>query len=234
MFLFLKLYLAHLIADFILQFDELYNLKVKNQFGHILHVVIHFVVSLLLVIPYLKMPFIWIFIISMTIIHYFQDNLKYHLQKNPKIMFHCYFIDQIFHYVFLATIMLFPIGKMELGFTNAPRFNIYYANNYWTLLIILFILISFGTSYTLYNYRKTFANDARPDHYITSFEMVHAMVERTFIAAIFLFSPSPVWFAAAPLIGFLRFSSNKLKNLYDFVLSFTCAMMLGLLFRLWI
>jgi hypothetical protein len=41
MFLFLKLVLAHLIADFILQFEELYQLKIRSFLGHLAHVLIH-------------------------------------------------------------------------------------------------------------------------------------------------------------------------------------------------
>jgi len=59
--LFLKLILAHLIADFILQFEELYQLKIRSFLGHLFHALIHGLVSLALLYPYLNVLQIWIF-----------------------------------------------------------------------------------------------------------------------------------------------------------------------------
>jgi len=229
----IKLYLAHLIADFVLQVDELYKLKIKGHLGHILHVATYFVVSLVLVIPYLGYPVIWVLLIVATIIHYIQDSIKYSLQSNPKIAFHCFFIDQIGHFLVTALIFLFPVSQVILGFPNYPRLDAFYLSNQWTIFLILYITVTFGGSYLWYNFRKTFVPHTRPDHGITSFEMWHMLLERTLIIFIFLFTSNWLVMLGSPLIGILRLGSSKLRDKWDFLFSFIFTALLGWFFRVW-
>src|SRR5664279_3677669 len=98
MFLFLKLILAHLIADFILQFEELYQLKVRSFLGHLSHALIHGLVSLALLYPFLQEPQIWIFVVGMVLIHLAQDLIKYSFTKKmPANTFIYFMTDQICH-----------------------------------------------------------------------------------------------------------------------------------------
>ena len=231
MFLFLKLYLAHLIADFVLQFEELYRLKLRALRGHIYHVLILAASSLVLALPYLKDPFIWIFIGAISFIHLFQDMVKYSLQqKDPKKMFWYFTIDQIFHLIFLSTILIFPISKLVLDMPGLSQANFFYGSNRWTLGAILFILSSFGGAYFLHAFRRSFFPNTREKHFITNFELVHGVVERTWISFLWL---CPHWIVIflTPLIGFVRLFSNQLRSRPDFLLSFFYATLLGLVFR---
>lgn len=231
MFLFLKLYLAHLITDFILQFEELYHLKVKSLGGHIIHVLILAGVSLLLTVPYLDDSSMWVIIAVLTGIHFIQDQIKYRLQRNTRLMFVCFSVDQLFHFLFTASIMLFPISELTLGLTTDTPLDVFYAGNRWTLLGIIFILSAFGGSYFLHAFRRSYFSDTREDHYITGFEMTHALMERSAITAAFLFATQEQYLLLMPLIGLFRMLSPKLRNRMDFCLSFTWAALLGLLFR---
>ena len=231
MFLFLKLYLAHLIADFILQFKGLYQLKLRALRGHIYHVLILAALSLVLVLPYLKDPFIWIFIGAMSLIHFFQDVVKYLLQqKDPKKMVWYFTIDQVFHLIFLSSILVFPISKLMLDMPALGQINFFYASNRWTLRAILFILSSFGGAYFLHALRRSFFPNAREKHFITRFEIAHGVMERAWISFLWL---CPVWIAIllTPAIGFLRLFSQKLRSRSDFLLSFFYATLLGIAFR---
>ena len=231
MFLFYKLYLAHLIGDFILQFEELYQLKLKSIVGHILHVVIHAGVSLLLVFPYLKYPSVWIFVFVITGIHFFQDRIKYRLQQNVKIMFLCFVADQILHAVFLTAILLVPASRVVLGFPELPKLDIYYQDNNVTLFLIALVLATFTGSYLFHAFRTSYIPGTRKNHGITSFEMFHGIFERGAVLVIFLFSSQPLLFAASPAVGILRLLSNRLASWLDFAISFIYAALLGVLFR---
>ncbi len=236
MFLFLKLLLAHLIADFILQFEELYRLKVKSRWGHFFHGLIHFLCSLLLVSPYWDLPFIWIFVTAISVIHYYQDLLKYSLQeKHPKQIFWCFTVDQIFHVLFIASIMLFPISSEERGFPSSSTLNLLYSGNPVTLYAIAYITAIFKGCYFLHALRRSFLKKTRPDHFITSLEVWHGIAERGFVVSLFLFNiPAPALLIAWPLVAFLRVIPKKLRNIEDFFLSGAYAGIVGLFFRLWL
>lgn len=232
MFILYKLYLAHLIADFLLQFEELYQLKVKHLLGHLLHVVIHFLMMTVLTWPYLENPFMWVFISSVTFIHFFQDLLKYSLQKKyPAWSFALFTLDQVFHLLFLSTILFFPVSKETLTLSGPSWLSLLYAEPVYTFAGMTFFLSTVGGSYLLYSFRKNYIPNTRPLHFITSFEVAYAMLERGFISGIFLFAAHPLLFLASPLIGVLRLLSAPLKSKFDFLLSFTYGAGVGLLFR---
>lgn len=236
MFVFLKLVLAHLIADFILQFEELYRLKVKSRLGHFFHGLIHFLCSLLLLFPYLDVPFIWVFVSALSIIHYFQDLLKYRLQaKHPKQIFWCFTIDQLFHLLFISSILLFPYNSAERGFPRNATLNFLYSGNTITLYAIAYVAAIFKGCYFLHALRRSFLPKTRPDHFITSLEVWHGIVERGFFVSLFLFNiPSPALLLALPLVSLLRVPSKKLRNITDFILSFAYASLTGIFFRYWL
>ena len=233
MFIFYKLVLGHLIADFFLQFEELYRLKLRSQLGHFAHVLIHFCTCLLLVFPDLDKPFIWIFVGIISLIHFFQDGLKYSLQeKHPRAAFPIFILDQILHILFLAGILLFPVSKLKAGFPDMPVLNVLYLEENWTKLAIVLLVTTLGGSYLLHNFRRGyFPSSSRPEHGITTFEILHGGLERTLITAIFATVSSVPLLALSPAVGILRLPSVRLKNVLDFILSFLYAAALGLLLR---
>lgn len=231
MFLFLKLYLAHLIADFILQFDELYRLKVKSRLGHLLHVLIHFATSLALVFPYRGERSVWVFLVFITVCHYLQDNIKYAVQKTRQKMFAAFVLDQLVHFLVIGSVLWLPVSRRIIGFPNHPALNFYYTDSFFTLILIFFILSTFGGSYLLHAFRKSYFANCRPDYAITSREMAEALIERSLIAFTFLFCVNPLWLAATVLTGILRLLSKNTRSLPDFGLSFTYAALMGLVFK---
>ncbi len=235
MFLFLKFILAHLIADFVLQFEELYQLKIRSLWGHVLHVLIHLGVSLAMVFPYWDSPSLWIFLAGLMLVHFIQDIIKYTLtQKIPKNTFVYFMADQFVHGLAIAVILLFPISSEVRGFPTHPVLNMLYVENRWTLLAIFFILLTFGGSYTLFAYYRTYRKDARKDHGITSAEMTYMLLERSVAGMATLLVTNPLWIALTPLIGIARLPFKKLRDKQDFFISIGYSILLGLLFRLFI
>ncbi len=230
----LKLYLAHLVADFILQFEELYQLKIKSLAGHIFHALIHALVSLVVALPYLRQPAAWLIIGLLATIHYAQDRIKYDLQEKTGLFFPCFVLDQIIHFLFIYAVVLLPaVPGLNAGFGRSFWQGIY-ADDFWTLLFIGFFLSTFAGAYTLHNFRKNYVSGSRPDHLITALELNHGIIERGVVSGIFLFAANPLLWAVSPAIGFLRLFSGRLRNKLDFFLSFLFAALTGLIFRLWI
>lgn len=227
MFLFIKLVLAHYIADFILQFEELYRLKLKSKAGHIWHVVMHGLASLILAGPYLRFPSIWIFVLAITVIHYIQDRIKYSYQaQHPKTAFFCFTVDQIFHLGFIACVLLLPESHLELGF-GIPALDVLYKDNRITLILIAFIISVFKGAYFLHAFRKTFIPGSRPDHFITSREMAFAFWQRGLVTGTFLL--------ASPKFFFLVLLADlRPQNRLDFILNFLFAAATGLLIRMFL
>lgn len=234
MFLFLKLVLAHMVADFILQFEELYQLKLKSWLGHAGHVLMHLLMMIVLTLPYLSQPAVWVFILAITAVHYLQDQIKYSLQaKNPENTFWYFTIDQVFHLLFISTVFLLPASR-EILSLGSGKLHKLYTSNTLTLLLIAFIGVTFKSSYFLHSFRKTFMpRSSRPDHFITSFEMAWALFERTWILGCFLVL-SPLSLSLSVIPGIFRPLSPKLRNLPDFIMSYVYAAAAGLIFRHWI
>jgi hypothetical protein len=233
MFLFLKLLLAHMVADFILQFEELYRLKLRSWLGHFFHALIHGIVSLLLLLPYLNSPRVWIFVAAITIIHYVQDQIKYSLQaKDPKNTFWYFTIDQIVHIAFLAAVFLLPEAHESARAFGSKNIDPVYLDNRLTLFWILFIGVTFKAAYFLHSLRKTFFAGSRPDHFITSFEMSWGLIERSIIAFCFLYS-SPLLVALSIFPAAVRPFSPRLRSVTDFALNYAYAALAGWVFGIW-
>lgn len=232
---FLKLCLAHLIADFILQFEELYQLKLKSLLGHILHALCHAAISLLLLWPYLGSPFIWALVLGLSTIHLFQDLIKYRLaERHKKYFFIIFVLDQALHFLIISSALLFPECRQVLGFASWPVLNELYMNSRWTLYAIAFVTTTFAGSFTLHALRTNFLADSRQDHFITKWEMVHGILERSVLTWLFIFAPNPWILAFSPLVGLVRLFFKRIRNRNDFLFSFDYAAFVGLAFRIFI
>lgn len=220
MFLFLKLVLAHLIADFVLQFEELYQLKVRRFMGHLLHVLIHAGVTAILLFPYLNEPVILLFIAFLTGEHLLQDLTKYSLtQKFPAKKFLYYIVDQISHFAVLALIFLVPFANEARALPGSQSLNFLYRYPPITGLFIFFVLLTFAANYTLNSFYVSYVKGCRPFHWITSREMTVAIIERTAIAAAVILGRSPFLVALSLAAGLIRLPFKDLRSWRDFLLS---------------
>lgn len=231
--IFLKLCLAHLVADFILQFEELFQLKLKSIIGHFLHAFCHAAVSLLLLWPYLGHAWVWGFVLALSVIHCCQDLIKYRLMVQKKELFFLIFVmDQAIHFLFLSTVLLFPGSQQVLGFATHPVLNELYMENRWTLYAIVFLVSTFTGSFVMHAFRTNFIPGSRPDHFITTWEIIHGIVERSLITWVFIFTPNSWPLLLLPFIGLFRLFYSRISNKTDFFISFNYAAAVGIIFRL--
>ena len=232
MFLFLKLVLAHLIADFILQFEELYQLKVRSFLGQLAHALIHGIAALVILDPYLNEPLIWAFAAGIVLIHLAQDLIKYSMtRRNPAHTFFYFMADQACHILVLSAIFLLPVSREVRGFPGAPLLDALYRESAWTLDAIFFILLTFAGNYILNAFAKSFLRDAPLLFMIRTPEMIHAMIERSLIAWILISSNALSAILLAPCAGFLRLPFKMLRSRKAFLLSLGYAVLIVALFR---
>lgn len=232
MFLFLKLILAHLIADFILQFEELYQLKVRSFLGQVLHVLVHGLVSLVLLYPYLNAPQVWIFVAGLVLVHLAQDLIKYSVtRKTPANTFAFFMADQLLHILVISAIFLFPVSREIRGFPDSPLLDTLYRTDYWTINAIFFITLTFAGSYILNAFAKSFLKSRTPLYLISSPEIAYAVLERSLVAWILLAITSPWAILAIPCVGILRLPFKPLRDWAAFLLSLIYAVGITLLFQ---
>jgi len=229
LFLFVKLLCAHLIADYVLQFDELYRLKKRHISGYFFHILILVFVMAVLTLPYLRYPAMWIFLALAAVTHFGQDVSKSRLEaKLPGQAFLWYLLDQAVHIAILYVVVFLPFSETRLTVPAMPFLDPLYTSNDFVYWAAAFILVTYVGTYTLHNFRRNYFADTREDHYLTRFEIMHALTERVVIAEAFIFSGHWAVIAASLLIGLLRLGSPLLRNWPDFALSFLWAAGWGL------
>jgi len=232
MFLFLKLILAHLIADFILQFEELYQLKIRNFLGQLFHALIQGLVSLALLYPYLNLPQIWLFVTGLVLAHLAQDLIKYSItKKNPANTFVYFMTDQLCHVLVISAIFLLPVSHEIRGFPNSALLDTLYRNNIWTLGAIFFITLTFAGSYVLNAFTKSCLKERPPLYLISSSEIAYAILERSLVAGVLLSCTSPWMLLLIPCVGIFRLPVKPLRDMTAFLLSLIYAILITLLFQ---
>ena len=72
------LILAHLLGDFIFQPTKLVKWKMKSKKGLFVHSLVHFVVTSVILIPFLINGYLWLLIVAFAIafLHFFIDAAK--------------------------------------------------------------------------------------------------------------------------------------------------------------
>jgi len=200
MFVFIRLILAHLIGDFLLQFDIVHALKVKSPKGLLLHVGI--VIGCLLIFcgPYLDQPVTWLFLSYIGITHYIQDwaKIKFTSHSKHQLFFFC--LDQVVHIAFIATIFwtrLEVIGP--LANPNNYLFLDMYNSNAVIAYFITAIIASYAGHYMIILYKKDFLSNDRP---YSVFEKWYGFMERIFIVSVFFLGN--YWLVLAPIILAIR------------------------------
>lgn len=229
MFLFLRLVLAHLTADFVLQPDEIYKAKKKSFAGAIVHYSIIFALLLAFCFPYLKFAGCWVVIAFAVISHGIQDEIKLRIRIPRKLNFVVFILDQIIHIACLSPVFFFKFANTAASSNNI--FASAYNNN---------SLINFASGYILSMFTGIYLWELFKDAYLKSsvlFEDVslfnvyvikYGMFERFIVTTSFLHAYFLV-FLFVPL--FFRIFSKRLSLSLDLVFNLLYASLIGLLLR---
>ncbi len=122
MFLFYRLLLAHIIADFPMQTKQIFKVKTDTEWGVLFHTLIVLIFSILFAFPYLEDPKVTIILLVIFLSHTVIDKLKMEYSKKTnnqslKILL----FDQFLHIAIIAALS-FNFDKIYLlisPFNNA-------------------------------------------------------------------------------------------------------------------
>ena len=227
MIVFVKLLLAHLIGDFILQptswVTDKENKKHKSIYLY-LHIFLHFILAWILVG---ELAFGW-FALALAVLHGFIDFLKLHYQ-NAKTKRNWFSIDQLLHLAVLICISLM-YTKTEIHFTNI-------SSQLWITLTAL-ILLTKPTSLIIKNTISIWTPENKSnDKSLQNAGNYIGILERLFIFCFILtghFEAIGFLLAAKSIFRFGDLKEAKDRKLTEYVLigtllSFGIALLIGLL-----
>lgn len=105
MFLFYRLLLAHIIADFPMQTNQIFKIKMNTHWGVILHTLIVLIFSIFFTFPYLENPKVIIILLVIFLSHTVIDKLKMEYSKKTKNQsIRILLLDQALHIAIIAVL----------------------------------------------------------------------------------------------------------------------------------
>ena len=146
------LILGHLLGDFVLQPSKLVLWKMKNATGTLVHAVVHFAVTTLLLIPFIIQGYPWLIFIPifLSFVHFWIDEMKinYDLHHDEKVR--PFLIDQLLH---LLAILLVHFFIQDMVFT-LPNNNFYAYFSDIRVINLLSFLIFASTVIEIFRFQK--------------------------------------------------------------------------------
>ena len=120
--LFYRLLLAHIIADFPLQTNQIFKVKTNTEWGVLIHTLIVLIFSVLFTFPYLESPKVIIILLVIFLSHTVIDKLKMeYSKKTSNQSIKIFLLDQFLHISIIAALS-FNFEKIYLlisPFNNA-------------------------------------------------------------------------------------------------------------------
>lgn len=161
MFIFLRLVLAHLLADFPFQTSEIYRLKIRNFQGQALHGMIVGVVSLFILLPFANNLWVWAICFFIGITHAATDWAKVRCTSRGKKGNHFagFIIDQMIHISVNFIVFITPLKAISSANTHSILFNTLYNDNNNIIYAISYVIATFGFTYFIDTFKMTYFND---------------------------------------------------------------------------
>lgn len=179
MFLFLRMVLAHFIADYPLQSDKVYCFKIRSFKGQVCHAFIHAATFALFLIPFWQEPLVWIYLGWITLSHLAFDVAKVKLidKTNLNPLF-TYTVDQVLHILAASAVFLFPFSKSIPEPSGSPLFS-WYWNNTVVVFLIGLLFATYFTTYFLACWSSCYKKLEHDDGYfITPLQKYYGILER--------------------------------------------------------
>jgi len=184
MFVFYRLLLAHVIADFPLQFTSIYRFKIKSILGSFVHSGIFSLLAILLVWPYWNLTRMQEFIFFLWLVHGIQDWLKVVIFEKYRLdNIWVFLLDQSLHIGFLGMLFSFGLAKLTPPEALSKAVSLYNDNNL-IIYAIAFISIGFGGGILISYVKNLFYRMGRMD--LTSPQRYIQVGERMLIMTLML------------------------------------------------
>lgn len=223
--LFWNLVLAHMIADFLLQPNAVYNLKLKGVAGQILHGLIICLTLTIFLASYLGLPMIWTYLFIIGLTHVIQDLIKTKYFKDHPLPFWPFIIDEITHLLLLALIFIFPLPQG----LKPP------VNPIVSYFLIAYIFVTWQATYFIDTFIKTFLKNSRLHnlhglYFVPAKEKYYGILERACFTAV-CFSGGVFYLLLAPLAA-ARFLFKDLRSAAISILGIILSAVTALVLRM--
>lgn len=237
MFLFYRLILAHIIADFPLQTERIFQLKTNTIRGKFYHGGIFFGLAILLAWPYLKIPGVWGFIGFLAISHILIDWSKTYVNYRLKIdNLWTFLADQLFHIGMIAFIFLTDLSGLSPPLQLASPIVGLYNNNVIILYLIGYIISSCGGTFLIFSFKRTFFKEKTDPGQPIQVEKYYGIAERLIITTLVILKG--YYYFLIPLVCSIRIPfaykrpDKEILNPVDILSSALFAIIVGIILRI--
>ena len=211
-FILYRLIFAHLFADFPLQLNFVYKLKVEKREGLWLHILIHLAVMVLCLLPVREFKGWFTLIFFITLCHYFSDRLKllvheeFQITNTSGLLSTILFLfDQLLHFIIIyASLSLIKNVPLNLEPKSIISY-LYYSNSVIVILIFIILAIFFSPIFAAIS-SQIFFNPIDNNSNKPAFEK-KGLLYRLFITIFMLFPYT--WVLTLMLILIRTYFMNK-------------------------
>jgi len=221
-----RFFLAHVVADFPLQFDGVFAWKKRSYAGCLAHSVIHAAMTVLFFLGRLRSYSFWAYIILLIAVHSYQDYTKVNLWKNPEDDKISYFlIDQFLHVAFIFIALLFPFSSdvAYYGRLLPAEWLILYNDTAFLNILSGALLAGWGGVVLLYYMDKSVYKVEIDE--LNRFERSYGVIERALVVIIVM--KSGLWYLLMPCLFLLRLSGMRRQPLYRGIISLVFSSLVG-------
>jgi len=231
--IFYQLLLAHLIADFPLQFNEIFKLKVKSKWGVLLHSAIAGITALVFLLPYIFCIWMWSAIIILIGFHFIIDYTRVVFTRKTNLdNLWMFLLDQILHLgvVWLISLMIISSPASVIKLPNSITSLL--DNKVVILTVSGFIAAGYFGAIIIHYLKKIFFKDYTTSQALTTKR--YGIIERLLVMALILMPG--LFFLFIPTVLITRMAISKVKeeeySLFDSIASIAIAVILGLILKI--
>lgn len=233
MFIFLRLILAHLLADFPFQTSEIYKLKMRNFQGQVLHGMIVAVVSLFILLPFANNIWVWAICFFIGITHAITDWAKvlWTNKKKNGNHFTGFILDQIIHISVNFVVFITPLKTITYANTQSILFNTLYNDNNHIIYAISYVIVTFGFTYFIDTFKMTYFRNTYKS--ISTKEEITGLFSRGVILTSIIVTGNFYFFIPLIIAGEMYLlSPMMLKNrIADLILGTVPTIFVGIILR---
>ncbi len=234
MIIFYQLLLAHLIADFPLQFNELFKLKVKSKWGVLLHGAIVGVVAILFLLPYIFCIWMWVAIIILIASHFLIDYARVIFARKTNLdNLWIFLLDQFCHIgvIWLISLLIISISAPLLEIPEFVRSVLY--DKVIILTVSGFIAAGYLGAILIHYLKKMFVKAYMSQALSTK---RYGIIERLLVMALILMPG--LFFLFIPTVLITRMAISRVKeeeySLFDSIVSLSIAVIFGLILKIFL
>ncbi len=230
--IFWQLLLAHLIGDFLLQFNEIFRLKVKSTWGVLLHCVIVGTISILFLVPYVFAMRMWCGIIILICSHFMIDWIRVIFSKKANLdNLWMFLLDQCLHISIVWLVSLIIVPPPLLTLPESIRSII--ENKQIILTLCGFIAAGHFGAIFIHYLKKMFVKGYMSQSLNTK---RYGIIERLLVMVLIL-SPG-LFYLFIPPVLITRWAISRVKekeySLFDSLFSMAFAVIFGLILKIFV